>query len=166
MSSPSQIAEPRARPLSGLPGSAAPTAREGRTYKAYGQDYQFAERLSNPPPEFVISSSGLGQAEVASPPAAANAAQTHGAADGHGDGEAGTTLTSDYKEGGAHEPISVLPHEKPWYKRTRKMWWIGGTVTVVGVISVLLAILGAMGILGGHTFVKPPRPFAPAASYH
>ncbi|KAK0656249.1 hypothetical protein B0T16DRAFT_365384 [Cercophora newfieldiana] len=143
MSSPSQIAEPRARPLSGLPGSTTPGAGQGKSYKAYGQDYQFAERLSNPPPEFVIGSIDP------TPPAVA---QTDGGQESAGSpkGPAGS-----FKESHTQESIWTPPPETPWYKRIPRIWWIGIAITVVGSTAVIFAILAAMGTFAGHTLVVP-----------
>ncbi|KAK4454741.1 hypothetical protein QBC34DRAFT_140084 [Podospora aff. communis PSN243] len=143
MSSPSQIAEPGVRPSSGLPSSTAPGGAQGKTYKAYGQDYQFAERLSNPPPEFVIGSS----IDEHSAPVAAQTDGTHentienGSANGQ---------DSSFKESQRRESIWRPPLEKPWYKKVPKMWWISTGITVIGSTVVILAILAAMGTFSGH----------------
>jgi len=150
MSSPSQIAEPKARPVSGLPGSATPASRSGRPYKAYDQEYQFAERLSNPPPEFVI-----GSADIAS----SAAVQTDGPTENTADTGSPTGRASGSKESHRRESIWRPPPENPWYKRIRRMWWIGVAITIVGGTAVILAILGAMGTFTGHgSVIQLQRP--------
>jgi hypothetical protein len=145
MSSPSQIAEPRGRPLSGLPSSTAPGGARSKTYKAYGQDYQFAERLSNPPPEFVVGSVD---------PSTTVAAQTDGAHENTIKNGSSNGQDSSFKEFHRRESIWRPPPEKPWYKKVPKMWWIGVGITAIGSTVVILAILAAMGTFSGRTFVN------------
>ncbi|KAK0632964.1 hypothetical protein B0T14DRAFT_560599 [Immersiella caudata] len=142
MSSPSQIAEPRARPLSGLPGSTAPAGSQYKTYKAYGQEYQYAERLSNPPPEFVIGSID---------PSTPVAAQIDGAQENNIENGSSNDQEGSFKESHRRESMWRPPPEKPWYKKVPKMWWIGIGITVVGSTVVIMAILAAMGTFSGRT---------------
>jgi hypothetical protein len=148
MSSPSQIDEPSERPRSGLlPPSTNPTTQQGKTYKAYGQDYQYAERLSNPPPEFVVGTYDPGLLAAPALPIAG----TDGAGDAGANDIESPIRHPSSSNSQKRESVWVPPPAKPWYKKIPKMWWLSGVITLVGTTAVLLAILGAMGILGGRS---------------
>lgn len=155
MSSPSQIAGPGAR-LSVLRGTASLATQPGRTYKAFGQDYQFAERMSNPFPEFIVH-------DPEPAPVGAATASVHGIAEneaGQVDGADDRTASSDVpldrfsssKESPMRESVWTPPPSQPWYKKVKKFWWLTLVITLLGILGVLLAILGAMGMLGNHRY--------------
>ncbi|KAM7220625.1 hypothetical protein V8F06_004029 [Rhypophila decipiens] len=150
MSSPGQIADPRARPQSGMPGSYTPYQPDSSSrhtpMKEYGQEYQFAESWANPLPELVVGSGA--------PPAAAAAAAAVPQADGIQEhtGSDGFGLGSNIKES-----VWVPPPEQPWYKRVHNKWWIIGGITLVGTIGVIMAILAGTNTFGNRSSsVSPP----------
>ena len=156
MSSPSQIAEPSARP-SILRAPASSVTQPGRTYKAFGQDYQFAERMSNPFPEFIVH-------DPEPAPMGATTANAHGIpenvvgqVDGADDRTASTEVPLDRcsssKESPVRESVWTPPPSQPWYKKVKNFWWLTLVITVLGILGVLMAILGAMGMLGNHRYV-------------
>jgi len=113
--------------------------------KKFGQDYQFAETWSNPPPEFVVGSG--------SPPAATATAGASGLG-GDGADEANTTTTNpdgSMKERDSNQEAVWTPPEDPWYRRFANMKWMIIGITTLGITAVILAILGAMGILTGQS---------------
>ncbi|KAK3694230.1 hypothetical protein B0T22DRAFT_506577 [Podospora appendiculata] len=145
MSSPGQIAEPKARPVSGLPATLS-NAHQGRgAFKEYGQEYQFAETWENPPPELVVGGRdtrpvlGASQGDGSQEANAENHEPTH---------SLGGSSKGSVFRGSA---LWVPPSERKWYKRIPKMWWMIGIISVIGTTGVILAILGAMNVLGGHT---------------
>lgn len=143
MSSPSQIADPNGRPLSGMGAFSHPQPNVAT--KKFGQDYQFAETWSNPPPEFVVGSG--------SPPAATATAGASGLG-GDGADEANTTTTNpdgSMKERDSNQEAVWTPPEDPWYRRFANMKWMIIGITTLGITAVILAILGAMGILTGQS---------------
>ncbi|KAK4187236.1 hypothetical protein QBC35DRAFT_237636 [Podospora australis] len=160
-SSPSQIAEPRERPLSGLPASLTPPPPMAqKEYKAYRQEYQYAETWDNPPPEMVVVNDGrqsrIFGATVAAP-SSPTPTQNH-------EGTNSETMTDhtnrassthhlpyrvDSKEFEMREDVWVEPRGTPWYRKITKLQWLIFCVTLLGVLAVLLAILGAMGVLTG-----------------
>ncbi|KAK3330687.1 hypothetical protein B0H66DRAFT_528031 [Apodospora peruviana] len=153
MSSPGQIADPAERPPSGLPANFQPTLSSVRTqsFKAYGQDYQFAETWNNPPPELVVDN---GQSSAAAESTQADGTQEHSQSEA-----ISKTPGGIWSKDAA---VWVPPPEEPWYKRIPKMWWIIGGVILVGITVVVLAILGAMNLLTSHTSVSlTPVPHAP-----
>ncbi|KAK1758286.1 hypothetical protein QBC47DRAFT_410995 [Echria macrotheca] len=166
MSSSSQPVEPGAQQgpnpshTAGSSGSGGqPT---GTRYKEFGQGYQFAERMANPPPEFFVTNStpaegaataSTGTAAAAAGPAPADA-NAVGAADPGGDGAGGSDIQlqriSGSKEDLPNQAAAWTPPPRPpWYKRISKFWWTVISV-VLGILGVVLAILGAMGSFTGH----------------
>ncbi|KAL2258663.1 hypothetical protein VTK26DRAFT_7952 [Humicola hyalothermophila] len=142
MSSPSQIADPRQRPTSLLPNVASPVHHEA--HRTFGQSYQYAETWQNPPPQLLFS----GNPDETSPP--------------FGGGDAANETTGDAEAGSAHRPeapgakeavmpehVWTPPPDEPWYRKVSKLAWLIIAVTTLGVTAVVLAILGAMGILTG-----------------
>lgn len=140
MSSPGQIAEPRARPVSGMPATALPLGSPPGL-KNFGQDYQFAETWANPPPEFVVGSS--------QPPAVEELSQADGVQENGGN--EGSSRES-YPKAPA---VWVPPPEAPWYKKITFMQWAVSSICTVGITAVIIAILGAMGKLGPQALVPP-----------
>ncbi|KAK4199837.1 hypothetical protein QBC40DRAFT_281205 [Triangularia verruculosa] len=173
--SPSQSPGPGDRPVSDILDS--PTARSSpppppprKEFKAYGQDYQYAETWSNPLPEFIIQNPGTksdhpGALEAGTVGVTGGIGATTGAGpDSESiDGTQDTSASMDYHERASqHRPdtvgskasimreaVWVPPYEKPWYRKLTNLQWLIGTVTLLGVLAVVLAILGAMGILTG-----------------
>ncbi|KAK0737399.1 hypothetical protein B0T21DRAFT_347770 [Apiosordaria backusii] len=172
--SPSQSPGPGDRPVSDLLDS--PTARSSppppprKEFKAYGQDYQYAETWSNPLPEFIVHNRGSKdyhpgalEAGTAGVPGGIGAATGAGPGPESVDGTQDTGASMDYHESvSQHRPdtvgskgsvireaVWVPPPEKPWYRKLSHLQWLIGTVTVLGILAVVLAILGAMGILSG-----------------
>ncbi|KAK4682371.1 hypothetical protein QC764_115790 [Podospora pseudoanserina] len=141
-----------------------------KEFKAYGQDYQYAETWSNPLPEFIVHNPGTKNDD----PGALEAG-TAGVTGGIGattragprpeslDGTQDTSASMDYQGNISHhrpdtvgskgsvmrEAVWVPPYEKPWYRKLTHLQWLIATVTVLGILAVVLAILGAMGILTG-----------------
>ncbi|KAM7205246.1 hypothetical protein V8F33_001077 [Rhypophila sp. PSN 637] len=144
MSSPGQIADPKARPQSGMPGNYTPYQPDSSSrhtpMKEYGQEYQFAESWANPLPELVAGSGA--------PPAAAAAAAAVPQADGIQEhtGFDGFGLGCNIKES-----VWVPPPEQPWYKRIHNKWWIIGGITLVGTIGVIMAILAGTNTFGNRS---------------
>ncbi|KAK5656396.1 hypothetical protein OQA88_4777 [Cercophora sp. LCS_1] len=144
------------RPESGTSNSTAATSPK-KAYKAYGQDYQYAERLSNPLPEFVIGS--FDPVAVASTSAAVPGAALGNTEQADGANEerqlSGGTLSNDqsgsFKESPMRESIWIDPPRRPWHKRIPIFWRLVIIVSLLGITGVILAILGAMGLLGAHS---------------
>lgn len=150
MASPSQIAEPSERPVSGLPASASPRRD---AFKSYGQDYQYAETWANPLPEIVTfpqadaGQSAAGASQAGGDAANEATAEHEGAPSSHRPDTAGT------KEAAMHEDVWVEPPDAPWYRRISKVGRLIIAVTALGTTGVVLAILGAMGLFSGHRSV-------------
>ncbi|KAL2134588.1 hypothetical protein VTI74DRAFT_11410 [Chaetomium olivicolor] len=145
MSSELPFADPRGRSVSGnsgLPSSLTPH-REGS--ELHDQDHGYAENWQNPLPEIV--SSGPTTAP-ASPVGGADGA-TEGTSH-HDTGSSHHPDTAGTKESAMREDVWVEPKEAAWYRRISKLAWIIIVLTSVGILGVLLAILGAMGILSGE----------------
>lgn len=127
-------------------------SQQSQNLKSYGQDYQFAETWANPPPEFVVSTGAAsndqnpGLLEEAHP----NNGGNGGAANLASVGGSFKTKESQQTADDQPEVIWVLPSDKPWYKRSAKLWWMIGGISTLGIIAVILAILGALGMLSGH----------------
>ncbi|KAK1777370.1 hypothetical protein QBC45DRAFT_188115 [Copromyces sp. CBS 386.78] len=142
------------------------TSHQSQTFKSYGQDYQFAETWANPPPEFVVSTGAAsndqnpGLLEEAHPNGGGNGGATNLASIGGSFKTKGSQQTADEQP----EVIWVPPSDKPWYKRSAKLWWMIGGISTLGIIAVILAILGALGMLGGHHNNTPSEPMASATS--
>ncbi|KAK4178249.1 hypothetical protein QBC36DRAFT_108802 [Triangularia setosa] len=175
--SPSQSPGPGDQPVSDIFDSATarsppppPPPPPRKEFKAYGQDYQYAETWSNPLPEFIVHSPGSkndhpGALEAGMAGVTGGIAATTGAGPGPEsiDGTQDTSASMDYHEsvsqrrpdtvgskGSAmREAVWVPPYEKPWYRKLTHLQWLIGTVTFLGILAVVLAILGAMGILTG-----------------
>ncbi|KAK3336372.1 hypothetical protein B0T19DRAFT_37080 [Cercophora scortea] len=145
MSSPGQIVDPKARPVSGQPSTLFNSHQNRGAFKEYGQDYQFAETWENPPPELVVGDH--------------DTRPVLGALQGDGSQEANAEHCEPSQSFGGSSKGSVFrgsavwvpPSEEKWYKKIPKMWWMIGIISVIGTTGVILAILGAMGVLGGHT---------------
>ncbi|KAK3383472.1 hypothetical protein B0T24DRAFT_50674 [Lasiosphaeria ovina] len=165
-SSPPEMSEQRPRPQQALsfPRSLQPGAGEssqsGQPYKAFGQQYQYAETWSNPLPEIAFGGGGHGD-ETSQGPVAAS--QTDGGADSdveHAERRrvneasalppdlARTSYSGSLFRGA--EVTWVPPTPDPWYKRVPKMYWLYGAIITVGTIGVILAILGGMGMLSAQ----------------
>lgn len=128
------------------------TSQQSQTFKSYGQDYQFAETWANPPPEFVVSTGvtnndqNPGLLEEAHP----NSGGNGGAANLASIGGSFRTKESQHTADEQPEVIWVPPSDKPWYKKIAKLWWMIGGISTLGIIAVILAILGALGMLDSH----------------
>lgn len=136
------------------------TSSKSQTFKAYGQDYQFAETWANPPPEFVVSTGAVprgNQNPGLLEEAHANGGGNGGAANLASIGGSFKTKESQQTADEPPEVIWVPPSDKPWYKRSGKLWWMIGGITTLGIIAVVLAILGALGMLGGHHNKSVPQ---------
>ncbi|KAJ4302511.1 hypothetical protein N0V88_002660 [Collariella sp. IMI 366227] len=145
MSSQSPFADPRGRSVSGTPSSGT-SNRE--VSELSGQDQGYAENWHNPLPEIVFTTPTT--TTIATPPLAGADGATEGTSpidtiSSHHPDTVGT------KESAMHEDVWVEPKETPWYRRISKLAWIIIAMTIVGVLAVLLAILGAMGILTGES---------------
>lgn len=128
------------------------TSQQSQTFKSYGQDYQFAETWANPPPEFVVST---GVANNDQNPglleeAHHNSGGNGGAANLASIGGSFKTKESQHTADEQPEVIWVPPSDKPWYKKIAKLWWMIGGISTLGIIAVILAILGALGMLDSH----------------
>ncbi|KAL0475478.1 hypothetical protein QR685DRAFT_550068 [Neurospora intermedia] len=142
------------------------TSQQSQTFKSYGQDYQFAETWANPPPEFVVSTGvtnndqNPGLLEEAHP----NSGGNGGAANLASIGGSFRTKESQHTADEQPEVIWVPPSDKPWYKKIAKLWWMIGGISTLGIIAVILAILGALGMLDSHHNNTPPESTASATS--
>ncbi|KAK3497777.1 uncharacterized protein B0T23DRAFT_402862 [Neurospora hispaniola] len=128
------------------------TSQQSQTFKSYGQDYQFAETWANPPPEFVVST---GVANNDQNPGLLEEAHHNnggngGAANLASIGGSFKTKESQHTADEQPEVIWVPPSDKPWYKKIAKLWWMIGGISTLGIIAVILAILGALGMLDSH----------------
>ncbi|KAK0733797.1 hypothetical protein B0T26DRAFT_736665 [Lasiosphaeria miniovina] len=146
-------------PRSLQPG-AGESSQSGQPYKAFGQQYQYAETWSNPLPEIAFGGGGHG-GETSQGPVAASQA------DGGADSEVEHAERRGVNEASALPPdlartsysgslfrgtevTWVPPTPDPWYKRVPKMYWLYGAIITVGTIGVILAILGGMGMLSAQ----------------
>ncbi|KAK3495678.1 hypothetical protein B0T13DRAFT_303070 [Neurospora crassa] len=142
------------------------TSQQSQTLKSYGQDYQFAETWANPPPEFVVSTGvanndqNPGLLEEAHPNSGGNGGATNIGSIG------GSFRTKESQHTADEQPevIWVPPSDKPWYKKIAKLWWMIGGISTLGIIAVILAILGALGMLDGHHNNTPPESTASITS--
>ncbi|KAH7634291.1 hypothetical protein B0T09DRAFT_2426 [Sordaria sp. MPI-SDFR-AT-0083] len=129
------------------------TSQQSQTLKSYGQDYQFAETWANPPPEFVVST-GAAASNNQNPGLVEEVHHSGGGPGGAANlASIGGSFRTKESQQTADEPPEVIwvpPSDKPWYKRSAKLWWMIGGISTLGIIAVILAILGAMGMLGGH----------------
>lgn len=166
MASEGQNAGPSDQPALGARPSL--TSQQSQTLKSYGQDYQFAETWANPPPEFVVST---GAASNDHNPGLLEEAHNNGG--GHGGanlasvGGSFKTKESQHTADEQPEVIWVPPSDKPWYKRIAKLWWMIGGISTLGIIAVILAILGALGMLSGHhnkSVLHTSDPYPPGTS--
>ncbi|KAK3372336.1 hypothetical protein B0H63DRAFT_484416 [Podospora didyma] len=168
MSSPSSPPPPQMSERPGRPVPSFMPSQSGshqgspdKQFKAYGQDYQYAETWANPLPELIVDAANhqtlpagsAGTAGRAVAPVQNDGAQSETDDDGPRMNEAAVlprrlTPTGDSIKGPViPETIWLDPDEEPWYRRIQRRWVIYGTVIAVGIIAVLLAILGAMGVL-------------------
>jgi hypothetical protein len=142
-----------------------------QAFKAYGQDYRYAETLHNPFPEVVCS----GPSSI--PVAAAVGVDAGVSRDASGSAAAATaanttTIGSLTATTAAHDSHSISSHndtgmgkesilvrdelvwvepsEEPWYKSISRRRWLAIIVCTVGITGVVLAILGAMNKLSGE----------------
>ncbi|KAK0671380.1 hypothetical protein QBC41DRAFT_315645 [Cercophora samala] len=175
ITSPSESPGPGDRPVSDILDSSTtrsppPPPPPRKEFKAYGQDYQYAETWTNPLPEFIVHNPGTkndhpGALEAGTAGVTGGIGATTGAGPRPEsiDGTQDTSASMDYhgnvsphhpdtvgsKGSVMREAVWVPPYEKPWYKRLTHLQWLIATVTVLGILAVVLAILGAMGILTG-----------------
>lgn len=164
MSYPGQFADPRQRPHSDTSAPSTlhrnPSSAQQQPFKEYGQDYQFAETWANPPPQtFVHPQQPYGPRAPAPAPAPVAAPlpviSEETSQPREGINAEVRDLFRDH-EGGNSKEAGWAPSKKPWYKRMQNKWWIIGGITFGGILAVILAILGGIGVIGDHSSVSLP----------
>ncbi|KAM7201939.1 hypothetical protein V8F20_004647 [Naviculisporaceae sp. PSN 640] len=164
MSYPGQFADPRQRPPSGMSAASTlypnPHAPRQQQFKEYGQDYQFAETWTNPPPQaFVHPRQSYHQPAPAPLPAPAPVAAPSPAIDEETP-QRGAGINAEVRdlfrddEGTNSKEAGWAPSKKPWYKRMQNKWWVIAGITFGGILAVILAILGGIGVIGDHSSVS------------
>jgi hypothetical protein len=58
--------------------------------------------------------------------------------------------TAGTKEIVIQEDVYEPYREEPWYRRISRLAWLVISLTTLGIVAVLLAILGAMGFFSGR----------------
>lgn len=148
-----------------------------QAFKAYGQDYRYAETLHNPFPEAVCSGPSSIPVVAAASDAAAVGVDAGVSCDASGSAAVAaaantTTIGSLTATTTAHDSHSISSHndtgmgkesilvrdelvwveppEEPWYKNISRRRWLAIIVCTIGITGVVLAILGAMNKLSGE----------------
>ena len=163
MSFPGQAGEHDERPASALPSSSS-GGPQAQPYRTYGQDYQFTETLSNPPPELYIQEGEASTSPAAPVDGPVEDRRDHEIAGQH---HHQNHLSRDSaKETAVESSEWVPPPDRPWYKRISKTWWIIIGISFIGVTGTIMAILSAMGKFGAGDAPDDPAPITsgPSAS--